>query len=472
MNSTTRVLVLASLLASLISFRQNAFAADVNSEMDSAPIPVTDEARHQILEWNLKTLVQAYEEAGHTNAVWDQPAKTALNAYACLRARMDSTNGPWKKIVFRNAVQACQAGCNDPLVNYLRLRNAPMDAYGDSFRFFIAAATNLNSSSYRGVRAFYAYARAIHHLDDFDQHRSPAVAAIRNQLLPRLKENLELALHDTNMPAREAYEISNMALSLMEIERANYQDVYGWIHPFFDNWGDDYTTLLLKGKAYVQLAWFARGDREADNVTEEGWKKFFADLEVASEALEKAWLTHTNDVEIPDTMLSVVLGQQGKLADLDLWFDRSMMLNTNNYRACRRRLNYLEPKWYGSDKKQLEFGRWCATSLNWGGRVPLILVDAHEAVNGRNEEPAHGDYWKRPEVWEDVQRSYNRFFELNPDDVDEYENYAWHAYRAEQWDKLNELLPKIKQPHYSIWGNMDEYFIMVRIAKEHAASKQ
>ena len=65
---------------------------------------------------------------------------------------------------------------------------------------------------------------------------------------------------------------------------------------------------------------------------------------------------------------------------MELWFDRAMELDPNDYDACYYKLYYLEPKWYGSVKDMLDFGRECVDSKVWGGRVPLVLTDAHYAA--------------------------------------------------------------------------------------------
>ncbi len=69
----------------------------------------------------------------------------------------------------------------------------------------------------------------------------------------------------------------------------------------------------------------------------------------------------------------------------------------------------------------------------------------------------------------DIKASFERFFELNPGATGYYHNYALYAYRAEQWDKLNELLPKLEPVNYSFFGGKEEFDKMVQIAREHSA---
>ena len=49
-----------------------------------------------------------------------------------------------------------------------------------------------------------------------------------------------------------------------------------------------------------------------------------------------------------------------------------------------------------------------------------------------------------------------------------YHNYALYAYKCEQWDKLNELIPMLGPVKHDYFGGKDEFDKMVRLAKEHA----
>src|ERR1019366_290221 len=54
------------------------------------------------LDWNFKTLVDAYQKAGHTNPKWDEPAKRALTELARSRSRCTESNEAWGLIISTN----------------------------------------------------------------------------------------------------------------------------------------------------------------------------------------------------------------------------------------------------------------------------------------------------------------------------------------------------------------------------------
>jgi hypothetical protein len=118
----------------------------------------------------------------------------------------------------------------------------------------------------------------------------------------------------------------------------------------------------------------------------------------------------------------------------------------------------------------LDFGRECVQNTNWGGRVPLILVDAHYNIcNEFTDESDRTNYWKQPDVWVDIKSAYERFFQLHPDDTSSIPYYAWYAYHAEDWNKLNELIPKLGPANYAFFGGKDEFDKMVQTARQYSS---
>ena len=445
-----------------------ALADETNSDPELTPSQLPNETKQQILTWNLYTLIGAHDRAGFTNVLWDGPADAALIEYAKVRARMESTNPAFRRIIFTNASAAIQAGCGDPMLKYLALRYSPQDLhdYQDLASKFFEIAKAIHRTTYPSLRKFYADARVLENLKQMTNEAF--IFPIRIQTLPHLTNDLDVALTDNTMPSQEAYDAASFALSVSQNKFA-YQRIYDSLGKLFDTWPYDYRIWLLAGQANVHMAWDARGTGWADTVTDEGWRAFNARLGVARRALEHAWILNQQDTAIAHEMMTVALGEGGDRKNMELWFNRAMDLDTNDFEACSHKLYYLEPKWYGSDDEQISFGRECVRSQKWGGRVPLILVDAHYGVCNRLDPSDRDAYWKRPEVWTDITASYERYFELNPAAINGYQKYAWYACEAEQWGKLNELLAKIKgaKINYNLFGGEDGYNKVLQLAREH-----
>jgi hypothetical protein len=269
------------------------------------------------------------------------------------------------------------------------------------------------------------------------------------------------------MPAEEAFQICHDLLEPVENIRNYYENFYFAVEkPLFQNWSNTAPALLIKGSFYVNYAWHARGNTTAAKVTEEGWKLFGERLEIAANALETAWKLDPSDGRIANEMLGVELGQGKGREREELWFKRAMALYTNNYDACHAKLTYLQPKWHGSAEAMLAFGKECVDSEVWGGRVPLILADAHEALAYYVPQAGRADFWKQPQVWRDVKAAYEKFFLLNPDAISWRHNYARYAFWCEAWDDLNKQIPLLGEVNYDYFGGREEYERMVRLGKE------
>jgi hypothetical protein len=336
---------------------------------------------------------------------------------------------------------------------------------------YCEVAQDLQSSSYPDIRKFYAWEWAAQQLKFAYGSRSNFPPQLRQlSTWGQAESDLLYALKDRTMPVEEAYEASHDLLEAWKWDNDHYSNLYHQIEEEFpDDWKSEPLILLLKGEFYVQFGWQARGYGFANSITSDGAKLFGERLAVAEKTLTAAWDLNTNEARIAAKMLSVELGQ-GKGRDrLELWFQRAMTADPNDYDACYSKLLYIEPKWYGSVDDMLEFGRQCAQNEKWGGHVPLILMDAHVAIQRQFLDVSQkADYWRQPQVWADLKSAFDRFFELNPGETGWYHNYAWFAYQAGQWATVNKLLPKLGPVNYDYFGGQDKFDEMVAQAKKHA----
>jgi hypothetical protein len=431
-------------------------------------------ARHEHLDWSLKSLVDAYQVAGHTDPKWDDSAKTALTEFARLVSNSTLPDEEAASIISNNCATAVGQGCDDPMIQYLYIRYC-MEQAETKEKFaeaFCNVAQQLENSSYPAIRKYYGWLRTgqqVIYAYGYGTNVPPEIQSLG--IWGHAESDLMAALDDQTMPAEEVYDASNPFLDLYQSDKVRYATLYKSIT---DKVAGKRTKsapiLLLKGGVEISLAWQARGNGYADTVTTDAAKLFNDHLDAAETALTKAWALDPGDTRIADKMLTVELGQGKGRNHMELWFKRAMDSNSNNYEACSAKLTYLEPKWYGSVNDMLDFGRQCVANEKWGGRVPLILVDAHLSVQ---RQYATGwvktNYWSQPEVWADINSAYTRFFELNPDATSWYHNYAWYAYQAAQWDTFNDLVPKLGQTNYEYFDGKDNFDKMVEYSKKRAA---
>jgi hypothetical protein len=429
-------------------------------------------AAEQLLAWNLKTTVGAYDTAGFTNVAWDYSARQCLNEFARVRGGALSPDEPWAGIIASNAITAVEGGCKDPMIDYLFIKFAMSQEHTKeefSARMY-KNSKNMYDSAYPVARKCYAQLRALEQLN-FTYGTNSDFRTERFELASLLLQSAPETLEDKTLPPKEAYELSDGVLYQMSGDKANYEFFYKTIEqPLFKNWPDSYAPWLVKGNYYVGRAWQERGGGYADSISKEAGEQFLKNMAEARKALERAWKLDPMHSEIAEDMLKVILAEGGR-DQMELWFNRAMDLNTNDYSACQQKLNFISPYWYGSNEAMLAFGRECVQSTKWGGRVPIILVDAHISINSMNDPARQTEYWKQPEVWADVESAYERVFDLNPNDTSLYQNYAWYAYHAEQWDKLHELIPRLGPANYAFFGGQQEFEKMVSLTRKHVNSK-
>jgi hypothetical protein len=223
--------------------------------------------------------------------------------------------------------------------------------------------------------------------------------------------------------------------------------------------------LNLAGRAHVQLAWNQRGTSYADSVSEQGWQQFGHHLAEAERALERSWELDPTIADTAVTMIRVELGQGKGRARMETWFRRAMTVNPACYDAAHAKVWYLQPKWHGSKRDAIAFGRDCVKSKQWNGRVPLILWEAHRMLAYDSATGLKDAYWKQPGVWADVRDSFQRFYELNPDATYGWHEFASCAYKCEQFNTFLELIARIQQVNYDFFGGEQRLAEMIAFAK-------
>jgi hypothetical protein len=291
----------------------------------------------------------------------------------------------------------------------------------------------------------------------------------RGRRLAWTTASLEDLARDTNAPADEVFETANFWLEHSHA-KAWIDYVTQHLDPVLEaNWGKGERWLRFEGRAEIRRAWGDRGGGYANKVTRDGWEGFKEHLEKAEEFLTKAWEMNSKSTETAYLMMRVELGQGQGRPRMDTWFNRAMLLDTNFYDAASLMSFYLEPRWYGSTDEALEFGRACASSERWGGRVPLVLVDLHYSLAKYENQAEAPAYWQRTEVWNDVKSAYEQFFKRNPNEIGYRHNYARDANKCGQYSVFLEQVRRFTEgTNYTYFGGRDKFQEMLSRAASAA----
>jgi tetratricopeptide (TPR) repeat protein len=389
------------------------------------------------------------------------------------------------------AAKAISARCGDPLIRYVHavyvVAADKEKTPAEIEKALGAAADALSRSEYPSIRKAFASYRAA--VAFFNVHGHPPKAPPRPVHLMRSSVNyLSEALFDKSMPPSEAYLSCNTIVEEFDGKTAARHDMFGSLVPTLEKaWKDHAWAHYIIGCIHIAKAWEARGSGLANTVDQAGWDGMRERLQSAELYFKKAFEMDPTDWHAPVKMIKVVMIDDGRRAEteklswseidkwrrseMEKWFNRAMTLNTNCFEAVSSKSFFLEPRWHGDRDDALEFARECVASKKWGGRVPLILPHLHASLQAWYKID-RSTYYSDPQVWKDIDSTYKRFFELNPNAVGQRHSYARDAYRCGQYAVFLEQLPLFTTgTNYSYFGSKESFSAMVRLAQESTANR-
>jgi hypothetical protein len=393
--------------------------------------------------WNLSTTVGAYLKVGQRSPKWDAPVKEAMAAFAITRGLVLDAE---VRMLFRRVGEACvearSLGCHDPMVEELYMRFFQF-LRGDGTKGFDAgsltrAATELGKSQYPDVRKYNAWIEVLE-----AYCRTQKSFPQMQEACAKAQQYLKEALTDKKMTVDDAYAFCDRYLHLCKNSEMDFFEAWKELGTSLDlALGKSYLGEVLKGEAYIEWAWAARGHGYADTVTEEGWKLMRERVMTSSGILKHAWDMDNRDWHAPTVMLKVLLLASAEEEVWEMWFQRAMKNNTNNVQACCNKLLHLYPKWGGSEEEVLAFGRQCLTNQAWGPLVAQVVLTAYEEVNAEHSIGTEPSYLQRPEVWRDVKATFLKILEAYPGDPDYQAQFLRWAVICQKLDDYKSIAKK------------------------------
>ena len=423
----------------------------------TGPLALSDPALNP-REWLIKALFKGYQNTGRTNVAWDSIVEPAFEAYADY-TRVSRTN--WPSLEKALAALATSP-CDDPMIQYMRVRYREVVQSNATMASQLGEAHDaMLLSKYHPLFKFVAGVRAVEAARSADRNSS------RTDRIQQVTSALELLARDTNAPVDEVFDAASMWL--------NHHDSKAWIEYVThnlngilqQNWGATERWLRFQGEAEIMRAWVERGGGWATAVTVQGWDGFREHLAKAEDLLTRAWNINPTNAQTAYLMMRVELGQGKGRERMETWFARAMSFETNHYDAVELMSFYLEPRWHGSVEESLKFARACVQSEKWGGQVPLVLAKVHHSLATYLNLTNSPAYWQRPEVWPDIQSSYEKFFTLSPNAAGWRHDYASDAYYCGQYSVFLEQTKLFAYgTNYDFFGGKDEFEKMLATARK------
>ena len=214
--------------------------------------------------------------------------------------------------------------------------------------------------------------------------------------------------------------------------------------------------MVVMGRFYIEHAWLIRGTKFAKEVPKEAWPVFNRLIVEARDVLERSWTMNPADPNSSSSLIIVDMALSNPRSTMEQHYQNAIAVCPVHYMARRHKLEYLKPKWQGSQAEMFEFAY---ESLNGSERNPylgLLLVEAFSELHDRSKDK---DVLGKDEVWQTVEKMYGNFFEKYPQDIGRRIAYAYLACKAHKWDVAYGQFEIIgdRWTDTSDWRSIEEY---------------
>lgn len=220
---------------------------------------------------------------------------------------------------------------------------------------------------------------------------------------------------------------------------------------------------VLDGRFYTTYAWNARGSGWSNTVSQDGWHLFAERLAKAEEILTPLQEKHPEEAAIDRVMMTVALGRQEPRDQMELWFQRGIKADPDNFPIYMAKRYYLLPRWYGSDQIVWDFGKECAASDNWSAKIPTILLEAIDDAAQNNPE-----VYADPGVWEPVEKVFRDYLTHYPDALTYRTRFFKCAVQGSHWDIAAEQLKLMDNDYDRDLLAQPEFVRLVAQLKQHS----
>jgi hypothetical protein len=394
--------------------------------------------RKALLEFNRRTLVDAYRAVGHRDKRWDANAIIFLEAMALYFSYSGADRhyavpaAPTIDQLIRLSDAAIlDTGCDDPLLAYCYAALLHDTMRIDTAEPVLAKwAERLQRSAYPPHRIQAAWGR-LHRLRR--EYRTGAAGA--PAALEKAYDAIVAVVTQedfTGIDRRIHFDHIKDVLKAGSINRQ--EDLIERLRD--DRRADPWLFNMLAGNYRINAAWSARGRGTFDTVSRSGWESFENHLRAARTHLVAAWDRDPTAPEPAALLITVAMGAGDVLHESPrTWFDRAVSAQIDYQPAYANYLWNLRPRWGGSHEQMYAFGLECLKSDRYDTRVPIQFVYAMERIG---DDLGGGAYWRRPGAYDHAAEFFQRQRDAAPDADDRRWYSAYQAALAWQNQRMNE----------------------------------
>ncbi len=317
--------------------------------------------------WMRNADLDAYRKHGVRNSKWDDVVISAIHALHDLISGKTPATRESLDSAYAGFTKAHDLGCEGPRVLYAVGRVQYMA--GDYEEFLKTFARTRKLYRERGYPVAFEFRLQRFLCSRREMRRDPEKLRKNNERLARLYGR---AFGDTqNKNGNQRYWLTTMyqtwrgdddiptdlAPILAGIREA--KDPAPWLVAFFH--------ILQE----VDLAYKARGDKWASEVTEKQWAGLRTHLQAAKKHALEAYRLRPEFPEPAAQMLSILVGLDEP--GLRKWFDRSVAAHFDYRSAYYKYIWALQPRWGGTNEALLAFGTECMKTNRHDTTVPSML---------------------------------------------------------------------------------------------------
>lgn len=326
-----------------------------------------------------------------------------------------------------------------------------------------------------------------------------------------------LLLNRDFAPLEKEFEIdSNRPVKYWDGREYLHRHVHRWVYdlkiessvllPALNEWivtnPESDSPLTIRGVAYEQYGWKARGSKFASKTKKEQFEIMYA-------MFEKSYIDLTQVVERNPNNKAAwysLLGQTFHASterkhNVDI-FNQAITHHPNYYHIYRRKLETLNQRWGGHPGEALAFARYFSQQAPKGSYLPLLVVEAHEDIgnwlkhatpkrprNNRNDTPLlkatfvrqvatdsdpdkfyanRAKYYAQPEVWAEITEAVNTVLASHPRFSYAMLMYAELAYDAKKYGIAYEYYKKALDvdPYYGATEDWRSHALL-KLGREH-----
>jgi len=232
------------------------------------------------------------------------------------------------------------------------------------------------------------------------------------------------------------------------------------------------------GQAYIEYAWNARTNAVYSAIGKERAELFEKRIRLAKDYLMKAYELDPTDPVVPIEMITVSKVHPDSYQDseeMEGWYRKAIAIDPGDLLAYRSKLNFLQPRWGGSFKKELVFARQVLHSAPKDSMAPWILIKAHWHIYEANIKK---NYFKRPAVWSEMKDTFIELEKRFPASNKLQNWFARTAYLAGDYNTARTEFSKIgRNWHQEVWKDQQDFennrnIILATSASDIAAQAQ